>query len=77
MRILGFLSSMRDSEGEGLGLVEWESTEENGGGLGACPKGQFRWLPNDFKYMPAAERPSGAVMKAELAETGRLSSSSQ
>ena len=47
---------MRDSEGEGLGLVEWESTEENGGGLGACPKGQFRWLPNDFKYMPAAER---------------------
>ncbi|KAH8764634.1 histidine phosphatase superfamily, partial [Hyaloscypha finlandica] len=64
-------------EGDGLGLVEWESTEENGGGLGTCPKGQFRWLPNDFKYMPAASRPSGAVMQAGLAETERLSSSSQ
>jgi len=35
-----------------LGLVEWKSTEEKGGGLGTSPKGHFGWLPNDFKYMP-------------------------
>ena len=39
-------------EGKGLGLVEWELTEQAGGGLGTCPKGTFGWLPNDFKYMP-------------------------
>jgi broad specificity phosphatase PhoE len=39
-------------EEDGLGLVEWESTEQSGGGLGTCPRGHFGWLPNDFKYMP-------------------------
>ena len=41
-----------DFEENGLGLVEWKSTEEKGGGLGTSPKGHFGWLPNDFKYMP-------------------------
>ncbi|KAH7350693.1 hypothetical protein BKA65DRAFT_525083 [Rhexocercosporidium sp. MPI-PUGE-AT-0058] len=41
-----------DFEENGLGLVEWKSAEENGGGLGTSPKGHFGWLPNDFKYMP-------------------------
>ena len=39
-------------EDGGDGLVEWEETEDKGGGLGTCPKGVFGWLPNDFKYMP-------------------------
>ncbi|CZR56553.1 uncharacterized protein PAC_06442 [Phialocephala subalpina] len=37
---------------DGLGLVELEETEKNGGGLGTCLKGTFGWLRNDFKYMP-------------------------
>jgi broad specificity phosphatase PhoE len=37
---------------DGLGLMEWESTEQSGGGLRTCPPGHFGWLPNDFKYMP-------------------------
>ncbi len=51
-------------KGDGLELVEWESTEANGGGLGTCPKGVFGWLPNDFKYMP--KKPSEQVIEAAL-----------
>ncbi|KAE9362972.1 phosphoglycerate mutase-like protein [Stipitochalara longipes BDJ] len=61
-------------EGDRLELVEWESTEKNGGELGTCPKGKFGWLPNDFKYMP--NPPSEDVIRAELAETERLAGSS-
>ncbi len=56
-----------------LGLLEWQSTEENGGGLGTCSKGVFGWLPSDFKYMPS--KSSEEVMQIDLAKTARLSSS--
>jgi hypothetical protein len=62
-------------EGEGLGVVEWESTENKGGELGSCPKGHFGWLPNDFKYMPYP--PSNDVVQDELAKTERLATSLQ
>lgn len=58
----------------GDGLVEWESTEKNGGGLGTCPQGRFGWVPSDFKYMP--HPPSEDVIRAELAATERLAGSS-
>jgi len=61
-------------EGEGDQLVEWESTEKNGGGLGTCPKGRFGWVESDFKYMP--HLPSEDVIRTELAETERMASSS-
>jgi broad specificity phosphatase PhoE len=60
---------------EGDGLVEWESTNSKGGGLGTCPKGRFGWLPSDFKYMPLP--PSEQIIVAELAKTERLSSATQ
>ncbi|PQE05090.1 phosphoglycerate mutase protein [Rutstroemia sp. NJR-2017a BVV2] len=41
-----------DFEENGLGFVEWKSTEEKGGGLGTSPQGHFGWLLNDLKYMP-------------------------
>ena len=62
-----------ESGEDGLELIEWKSTEENGGGLGTCPKGVVGWLPSDFKYMPS--KPSEEVMQTELAKTARLSSS--
>ncbi|KAF4635066.1 hypothetical protein G7Y89_g3024 [Cudoniella acicularis] len=37
---------------KGPKLVEWESTEENGGGMGNSQKGFFGWELHDFKYMP-------------------------
>jgi len=49
-----------EEEGQGkhgLELIEWGDTEDNGGGLGTCPKGTFGWLPNDFKYMPKPPPP--------------------
>ncbi|PMD31988.1 phosphoglycerate mutase-like protein [Hyaloscypha variabilis F] len=61
-------------EGEGDQLVEWESTEKNGGVLGTCPKGSFGWVESDFKYMP--HPPSEDVIRAELAETERMAGSS-
>ena len=62
-----------EAEGGGLGLVEWESTEKNGGGLGTCPSGVWGWLPNDFKYMPL--KPTDVIVQTELAKTEKLSSS--
>jgi hypothetical protein len=62
-----------EGEGSGLGLVEWESTEKNGDGLGTCPNGVWGWLPNDFKYMPL--KPTDEVVQTELAKTEKLSSS--
>lgn len=50
-RIFEFGKEEDDGE-EGLKLVEWETTEKNGGGRGLSPKGTFGWLPHDFKYMP-------------------------
>ncbi|KAH6663453.1 histidine phosphatase superfamily [Halenospora varia] len=40
-----------DSEGK-YELVEWESTEMGGGGMGNSQKGVFGWELHDFKYMP-------------------------
>ncbi|KUJ11205.1 phosphoglycerate mutase-like protein [Mollisia scopiformis] len=48
---------------DGLKLVEWDLTENNGGGLGTSPKGTFGWLPHDFKYMP---RPPPLSVQEEL-----------
>ena len=42
------------SEGDNDTLFEWESTEDNGGGMGRSRKGHFTALPGDF---PRIENP--------------------
>jgi broad specificity phosphatase PhoE len=52
------------ADGEGDELVECESTERNGGGMGNSEKGVFGWELHDFKYMPKNKGKS----KEELVE---------
>lgn len=49
------LEDIQSGDNKGSRLIEWETTEQKGGGLGLSERGSFGWEVHDFKYMPGNE----------------------
>ena len=55
-------------EGSDNELVEWESTESRGGGMGRSEKGKAYAVPSDFPAKPKLETLTEGQAKEEVAE---------